>query len=133
MTENEREERLKFKFEKKNKVGILKLIGDLDMYTVPLARTKIKEIIEKEKVSKLLIDLKEMDYIDSSGLGFFIGALKKLREHNGNLKLINLNSYIKGIFKLIQLDYVIEICDDEEEAIKRLTTSELDSGGKTCW
>ena len=67
------------------------------------------------------MDLKEMDYIDSSGLGFFIATLKKLRDHNGDLKIINLNSYIKGIFRLIQLDYVIEICEDENSAIEKLS------------
>jgi anti-anti-sigma factor len=112
--------RLDFEEEVIDKVIILKLKGDLDMYTLPFAKEKIKELLEKKKFSKLVLDLEEMDYIDSSGLGFFIGTLKKLRDHGGDLKLINLNSYIKGIFRLIQLDYVVEVCENKEEALKKL-------------
>ncbi|MCK5682907.1 STAS domain-containing protein [bacterium] len=118
--ENKKSDRLKFEIEELEKIIILKLVGDLDMYTLPFAKEKIKEILAESKVSKIIMDLGKMDYIDSSGLGFFIGTLKKLRDHGGDLKLLNLNSYIKGIFRLIQLDFVIEICESREVALEKL-------------
>ncbi len=118
--ENKKVDRLKFEIEELEKVIILKLIGDLDMYTLPFAKEKIKQILSDSKISRIIMDLDKMDYIDSSGLGFFIGTLKKLRDHGGDLKLLNLNSYIKGIFRLIQLDFVIEICENRETALEKL-------------
>ncbi|HOT29965.1 MAG TPA: STAS domain-containing protein [Candidatus Ozemobacteraceae bacterium] len=96
---------------------VLKLIGDLDMWTLPLAKERINGLVQEGKV-KIVLDLERMNYIDSSGLGFFIGSLKKLRDAGGDLILINLNAYIYGIFKLIQLQHIIQTYDSLEEASK---------------
>ena len=96
---------------------VLSLIGDLDMWTLPKAKDQIQKLIEEEKV-KVVLDLERTNYIDSSGLGFFIGTLKKLRDAGGNLILINLNAYIYGIFQLIQLQHIIKTYDSLEEASK---------------
>jgi len=96
---------------------VLSLIGDLDMWTLPQAKERINELINQKKV-KIVLDLEKMNYIDSSGLGFFIGTLKKLRDAGGDLMLINLNAYIYGIFKLIQLQHIIQTYDSLEEAAK---------------
>lgn len=96
---------------------VISLIGDLDMWTLPLAKERIQGLINEGKVN-IVLDLERMNYIDSSGLGFFIGSLKKLRDKGGNLVLINLNAYIYGIFKLIQLQHIIKTYDSLEEAEK---------------
>ena len=96
---------------------VLSLIGDLDMWTLPLAKERVQGLINEGKVN-MVLDLERMNYIDSSGLGFFIGTLKKLRDKGGNLILINLNAYIYGIFKLIQLQHIIKTYDSLEEAEK---------------
>ncbi|RCK78866.1 MAG: hypothetical protein OZSIB_1016 [Candidatus Ozemobacter sibiricus] len=98
---------------------ILSLIGDLDMWTLPLAKERINGLVNEGKV-KIILDLERMNYIDSSGLGFFIGTLKKLRDAGGDLILVNLNAYIYGIFKLIQLQHIIKTYDSLEEAEKEL-------------
>jgi len=96
---------------------VLSLIGDLDMWTLPLAKERVQGLINEGKVN-MVLDLERVNYIDSSGLGFFIGTLKKLRDKGGNLILINLNAYIYGIFKLIQLQHIIKTYDSLEEAEK---------------
>lgn len=96
---------------------VLSLIGDLDMWTLPLAKERVSGLVQEKKV-KLVLDLERMNYIDSSGLGFFIGTLKKLRDAGGDLVLINLNAYIYGIFKLIQLQHIIKTYDSLDEAAK---------------
>lgn len=96
---------------------VLSLKGDLDMWTLPQAKEKVNGLVEQGKV-KLVLDLENMNYIDSSGLGFFIGTLKKLRDAGGNMVLISLNAYIYGIFKLIQLQHIIKTFDNLEEAKK---------------
>ncbi len=99
---------------------VLSFIGDLDMWTLPNAKERINALVGENKV-KIILDLEKMNYIDSSGLGFFIGTLKKLRDKGGDLILINLNAYIYGIFKLIQLQHIINTYDNLDEAKKHLT------------
>ncbi|MBF0542812.1 MAG: STAS domain-containing protein [Candidatus Riflebacteria bacterium] len=111
-------EKLSFELSEAQKgYTVLSLIGDLDMWTLPQAKERINELVNNKKV-KIVLDLEKMNYIDSSGLGFFIGTLKKLRDAGGDLMLINLNAYIYGIFKLIQLQHIIQTYDSLEEASK---------------
>ncbi|MBK7254104.1 MAG: STAS domain-containing protein [Ignavibacteria bacterium] len=53
-----------------------------------------------------VFDMGKIDSINSSGLGILIGCLKKIKETNGHLKIINLNEKIAGIFKLTKLDSI---------------------------
>ena len=120
MSEMERSDKEKLEFERKDATKgfiVLSLIGDLDMWTLPKAKEQIQNLIEEAKV-KVVLDLERTNYIDSSGLGFFIGTLKKLRDAGGELILINLNAYIYGIFQLIQLQHIIRTYDSLEEASK---------------
>ena len=55
-----------------------------------------------------VFDMGKIDSINSAGLGILIGCLKKIKESNGHLKIINLNEKIEGIFKLTKLDSVFE-------------------------
>lgn len=114
---NEREQRISFKVtDHSETTAVIEMSGDLDMYTLPDAKNKVSELIESGK-KYLVMDLTGIQYVDSSGLGFFIGTLKKLRDKSGDMKLINLNNYIHGIFKLIHLHYIIEVCESLDEAL----------------
>ena len=110
----------KLRFEQKDATKgytILSLIGDLDMWTLPSAREQVNNLVEEGKV-KLVLDLEKTDYIDSSGLGFFVATYKKMRDNKGDFLLINLNDYISGVFKLIELQNIINVYDSLEEASK---------------
>lgn len=62
----------------------------------------------ENEVRYFVFDMAKIDSINSSGLGILIGCLKKIKESNGHLKIINLNEKIAGIFKLTKLDSVFE-------------------------
>jgi anti-sigma B factor antagonist len=96
---------------------VLSIIGDLVMWSLPAAKQKVEELLEQGK-KKIVFDLEKTNYIDSAGLGFFIGTLKNLKGIKGDMILINLNTYIYGIFQLIQLHNIIDIYDNLEEATK---------------
>jgi anti-anti-sigma factor len=96
---------------------VLSIIGDLVMWSLPAAKQKVEELLNQKK-TKIVFDLEKTNYIDSSGLGFFIGTLKNLKSVKGDMVLINLNTYIYGIFQLIHLHEIIDIYDNLEEASK---------------
>lgn len=123
MNEQSTSDKIKLEFSLKEATEgfvVLSLIGDLDMWSLPLAKDQIQTLLEEGKV-KVVLDLDRTNYIDSSGLGFFIGTLKKLRDAGGELILINLNAYIYGIFQLIQLQHIIRTYDSLEEASKEFS------------
>lgn len=97
-------------------VHVLKLSGDLDSQGLPAAKTALSELLDSGRM-KILLDVEDVAFIDSAGLGFFIGTLKKMKELGGELKLYKLNAYMLGIFRLLRLDYVLELYDDMEKAL----------------
>jgi anti-sigma B factor antagonist len=113
-------------------ITVLHFSGDLDIKTLPKARAAIDALVGEKKAGKkaakkdgppnAIIDLEDVEYIDSSGLGFLIGTLKKLKERKGNLKLANLNAYMMGIFKLINMHYILEIHEGLDKALKSFSS-----------
>lgn len=128
---------LEIRDEQAGSITVLHFSGDLDVKTLPKARSAVDELVIEpaRKTAKgkakakapagpvnIIIDLDDVEYIDSSGLGFLIGTLKKLKERKGNLKLANLNAYMMGIFKLINMHYILEIHEDVEKAVKSFSS-----------
>jgi len=86
----------------------VKITGEVDIYTSDKIRDTLNEMI-KEKISEIQIDCKELSYIDSSGLGVFIGILKKLKEEDKNLVVLNARSNILKLLSITGLDKVFVI------------------------
>lgn len=100
-------------------VWMAELTGEIDVYTSPKIKEGITELIEKG-VYNLIISLEGVRYIDSTGLGVLIGALKKVREHNGTIGIVCNNPQIKKIFSITGLVKIFGIYRDEQEALKSL-------------
>ena len=66
---------------------------------------------------KIFIDLKNVQYIDSSGIGVFINSAKLIRKQNGDIVLANVSEEVRNIFRVINLDEFIKIYNSEVEAI----------------
>ena len=72
----------------------------------------LKEFVDKEIEGNnkyIGIDLKNVNIINSSGLGILISLLKKIKAAGGNLKLLNTNEKLLNIFKITKLNLVFEI------------------------
>jgi len=66
---------------------------------------------------KLLLNLGDASYVDSSGLGVLVSAFATLANHGGQLKLLNVLSRVKDLLLITKLYAVFEIFDDEEAAV----------------
>jgi len=102
---------------KKNNVSILKIKGDVDLYSSPLVRKEILAILTKSN-KNLLVDLEDVSYMDSSGVATLVEALQLTNRKGGKLRLFNLSRAIQDVFELSRLDKVFEICKDEERALE---------------
>ncbi|WP_326908573.1 STAS domain-containing protein [Sedimentibacter sp. MB31-C6] len=87
----------------------IKLNGDLDHHSSESIRDIIDEKIKDEKYKKIVIDLKKLDFIDSSGIGFVIGRYKVIRKRNGVIEIINASKKVRKILDMSGIGKIINI------------------------
>lgn len=97
-------------------VKVMALSGEIDMYSSPALRKKIMDLVN-QRVTPLLVDLKKVSYIDSSGIATFVEGLKHMMPYGGRLKLIGLLEGVREIFRFSKLDKVFEIYRTLEDAL----------------
>ncbi|MDQ0208567.1 STAS domain-containing protein [Alkalicoccobacillus murimartini] len=91
------------------------LSGEIDTYTAPKLRESLIPLTEQSGV-EVIVDLSEVQYIDSTGLGIFVGVLKASDSNGSSLTLTGMSERIKRLFVITGLDEVINIVDRREEA-----------------
>ncbi len=106
-------------FERRTSDGItiVSLKGKL---IVGEATAALKELIKNltaEGVKKLILDLAEVDYIDSSGLGTLVYCFSTFRKNGGTFKLMNLTRRNIELMLLTKLETVFEVFDQEQAAV----------------
>lgn len=84
------------------------LNGEIDIYTSNELKEKLYSIVDTNQ-KDLIIDCKELNYIDSTGLGIFVGALKKAKQYEKKIVIVNLKDNIKKLFTITGLDKVFQI------------------------
>ncbi|NJN46963.1 MAG: STAS domain-containing protein [Candidatus Competibacteraceae bacterium] len=100
-------------------IDIVELEGRLVMADAPEARQQLKSIIEQGH-GKLIVDLKGVGFMDSSGLSVLISAYKAMRAKQGDMVLLNLSPPVQSLIELTRLQQVFEIFSDESAAIAHL-------------
>lgn len=80
-------------------------------------REKIKEIAGGGQ-KKVLLNLGEVSYIDSSGIGELVSGFTTITNHGGALKLLNLTKRVKDLLQITKLYTVFEVHDDEANAVR---------------
>jgi anti-sigma B factor antagonist len=103
--------------EKVNNIAVLSLQGDVDLYRSPDVRKQLEGYISK-KIPCLIVDLKDVSFIDSSGLATLIEAFQKTKKYGGRLYLTGVNEKIRNVFEISRLEDVFTICSDVAEAKK---------------
>ncbi|SDR06461.1 anti-sigma B factor antagonist [Virgibacillus subterraneus] len=99
---------LKVDVAEENEKSIVSLIGEIDAYTAPQLKESLLPLTRID--SQLIeVDLEDVNYMDSTGLGVFISALKSTKENNSHLKLVNLQERVLRLFKITGLDEIIDI------------------------
>ena len=78
--------------------------------------------------NKIILNLAQIDFINSSGLGTLVSILKEVRLAKGRLVLSNLAGYVQEIFEITQLSHIFEIFASEAEAQESLITSSSKMG-----
>jgi anti-anti-sigma factor len=83
-------------------------------------RELFKEIAKKN-ITKVLINLKQVDYIASNTIGSILAGNSIIRKIGGKLAIYNASDYLKGILDIVQLPRVVPVCDSFEDALKEVS------------
>ncbi|HZT68004.1 MAG TPA: STAS domain-containing protein [Acidimicrobiales bacterium] len=96
--------------------GIAELGGDMDVFNAPRAREALIDMIQNRS-SNVIVDLSEVDFLDSTGLGVLVGALKRAQQHGGTMRLVVTRPQVRKLFSVTGLDQVFGLYDDVEAAL----------------
>jgi anti-anti-sigma factor len=101
----------------KENVKILSIFGRFDSYTAPPARQWIEEATMTVP-AYLVVNLENVQFIDSTALSVLVQGMKRSRQLDGDLRLCNVPATIRMILELTRLDKVFEIFPGEEQAVQ---------------
>lgn len=99
-------------------VAILSVKGFIDTTTAPEFEKTFQSVLA-EKRFKLIIDLKEVDYISSAGWGIFVGEIKRIRGQQGNLFLASMCPEVAEAYELLQFNTIIKSFASVDEAVQK--------------
>ncbi|WP_078433159.1 anti-sigma factor antagonist [Metabacillus halosaccharovorans] len=96
---------------------VVSVAGEIDAYTAPKLREAILPLAE-EVNPNITINLKDVSYMDSTGLGVFVGLLKSVRKNNGQLNLVELSDRLERLFTITGLNDIIDISSKSEGGVQ---------------
>ena len=96
-------------------IELIGLEGDLDFDSSPKVKQEFTKLVEKG-AAKILINLRKVNYIDSSGLATFIELFQKIKRYKGKLVLFNLSDAVRNVFEIAKLDSIFHLAKSEQEA-----------------
>ncbi len=102
--------------ETRDEVTIVHVGGEIDVYTAPVLRERLDEHISAGR-HNLVIDLQDVSFMDSTGLGVLVGRLKLVRVTNGTLRLVTSSERILKVFTITGLDKVFQIFGSVDDAL----------------
>jgi anti-sigma B factor antagonist len=76
------------------------------------------ETFSKQDVKHIIIDLKHVELMNSSGLGMLVSGLRNMKKHDAMLKLVSIPPKVENLLKMTHLDEVFDSYNDIESAIK---------------
>jgi len=97
-------------------LAVLSLSGRLDLASGATLKEQVKRLTQSN-TTQVHLNLSEVEFINSSGLGALVSIMKEIRLQKGRLTLSNLASYVQEIFEITQLSHIFEIYPTEEEAV----------------
>lgn len=109
---------------------VLAIAGEVDLGTAPELREKLFELVA-DGHRGIVIDLTATEFMDSTGLGALVAGLKRLRAHQGDMRLVCTTARIRKVFEITHVDRVIPMFDSVDAACADLGTSPSASGDVT--
>lgn len=106
--------------EESDGVTIVALKGAIDAYSYTKLEEALNKLIE-QNVYRLIVDLSQVDYMASHGVGLLIGMLGVVQKNNGNIVLLSPKPAVREVLELLGLNHLFTISKDRDSAVNTLT------------
>jgi anti-sigma B factor antagonist len=103
-----------------NEIAVISAKGFIDTTTAPDLEKKLEEQLALNKY-KIIVDLKNIDYVSSAGWGVFVSEIREIRENNGDLVLVNMSSDVYDVYELMEFSSILKSFDTVDDAISNFT------------
>ena len=96
---------------------VLTVSGDFDIRSAPVFNDCLKELFDKGEF-KIIVDLNNVQYFDSSGNGQLIFGSQECSRHKGDFMIVSKNENINKIIRKLKIQSVLKLCENVDEALK---------------
>lgn len=110
---------MEIKLRKYLSIYIVDITGDMDMYNANDVKNVINTMIKKN-IQYYIINLENVAYMDSSGIGALIYIHSELKKRNMVLRIVNVKGSVKKVIELTKLMGYLEICQSLQEGIEEI-------------
>lgn len=101
---------------------IVDVVGDIDLHTSPELSKVLLGTLRQDSVSPVIVNLRGVKYIDSSGIAALVAGLRTSMSQNGRFALCELGQAVQEVLAMTRLNSVFEIYDTEDKALGAVTS-----------
>lgn len=110
---------MELKIRKNKEVFIIDVTGEMDLYNSYKLKELVMKMLERQ-VKCMIINMEEVDYIDSSGIGALIYICSTMKKANLKLFITNIHGSVKKVIELTKLMGYFPITNSLEEALQKM-------------
>ena len=97
--------------------AVLAVSGEIDMAPAPMLRERIHTLLADQKV-RVIVDLDDVGFLDSTALGVLVGGLKRARTDGGEIRIACAQPRVRKVFEITRLDSAFDLFDSVGEAVR---------------
>jgi anti-anti-sigma factor len=101
------------------KAVVASIRGEIDLHNSPELRGVLLELLAKHEPKRLILNLAQVPYMDSSAIAVLVEALQRIRKIGGRIFLTDLQPRVKGLLEIARLDSIFVVAKDENEALSK--------------
>jgi anti-sigma B factor antagonist len=98
---------------------IMAVRGEIDLHNSPELRTQLFDFLGKYSPKRLILNLSQVPYMDSSAIAVLVEALRRVRTLGGKICLVGLQPRVQGLLEIARLGTIFTITKDEAEAMTK--------------
>ncbi|MBO9609265.1 MAG: anti-sigma F factor antagonist [Paenibacillaceae bacterium] len=111
---------LQMDLEQGRKALIVRLKGELDHHTAEIVRSRMEQAIEQGNAAHVVLNLKDLSFMDSSGLGVILGRYKQISGKGGKMVVCDVSPAVYRLFEMSGLPKILTFQDNERSALSSL-------------
>lgn len=94
---------------------VLAVAGEVDLASAPELRDRLFDLVS-DGHRRIVVDLSTTEFLDSTGLGALVAGLKRLRAHEGEMRLVCTTARVRKVFEITHVDRVLPLHESVDEA-----------------